>query len=95
MSIAFSCEGLTHRFPHRGGGDLVTLQQVTPQGHELLGEFLVRHAEGRITVRALRDTLVTKERVTVDLAMVERAREVLPNVSGPDMLRALEAALNP
>ena len=29
MSIAFSCEGLTHRFPLRGGGDLVTLQDVT------------------------------------------------------------------
>lgn len=29
MSIAFSCEGLTHRFPHRSGKDLVTLQDVT------------------------------------------------------------------
>ena len=28
MSIAFSCEGLTHRFPLRGGGDLVTLRDV-------------------------------------------------------------------
>ena len=29
MSVAFSCQGLTHRFPLRGGGDLVTLRDVT------------------------------------------------------------------
>ena len=29
MSVAFSCEGLTHRYPLRGGGDLVTLRDVT------------------------------------------------------------------
>ena len=29
MSIAFACQGLTHRYSLRGGGHLVTLRDVT------------------------------------------------------------------
>jgi NitT/TauT family transport system ATP-binding protein len=29
VTVAFACHGLTHRYPHRAGGDLVALQDVS------------------------------------------------------------------